>query len=154
MDYYDYYHAPPQVPSQSVYRPPVPVPTAAMTGQGGNTEQWLATVGDIAVSQHWVMTPNGTYPIRGSVWAVTDMTHYSDTMSPMGIALAVLSVIFLPVFGLLGLLFLMMREHKLAGYAQVTVQGNGFSYATLLPPGILQYATQFVNYAQSLAIAA
>ncbi len=46
--------------------------------QGGSPEQWLATIGDISFSQHWVATPTGTYPIKGTVWTVTDMSHLSE----------------------------------------------------------------------------
>jgi hypothetical protein len=118
--------------------------------QGGEPEQWLAMIGDIAISQHWVSTPTGTYPIRGTVWAVTDMSHYQEHISPVGIVLAILFI----WLCFLSLLFLLMKERTLAGYTQVTVQGSGFYYSTLLPPGTLPIVTQQVNYARALAATA
>jgi hypothetical protein len=121
--------------------------------QDGQPEQWLATIGDIAISQHWVLTPTGTHPIRGSVWTVTDMSHYQEGVSTTGVILAIIFV----WFCLLGLLFLLMKERKLTGYTQVTVQGSGFYHSTLIPAGgpqPLMVVTQQVNYARSLAAAA
>jgi hypothetical protein len=121
--------------------------------RGGEPEQWLATIGDIAFSPHWVLTPTGTYPIRGSVWTVTDMSHYQESVSTVGVVLAILFV----WFCLLGLLFLLMKDRRLVGYIQVTVQGSGFYHSTLIPAGgpqSLMWVTQQVNYARALAASA
>ncbi len=118
--------------------------------QGGGPEQWLAAIGDIAISQHWVATPSGTFPIRGTVWTVTDMSHYQERISPVGIVLAILFI----WLCFLSLLFLLMKERTLTGYIQVTVQGSGFSHSTLIHPGGLPIVTQQVNYARALAAAA
>jgi hypothetical protein len=121
--------------------------------RGGEPEQWLTTIGDIAVSQHWVATPTGTHPIKGSVWTVTDMSHYSEGISTVGIVLAIIFV----WFCLLGLLFLLMKERKFGGYIQVTVQGSGFYHSTLVPavgPMSVMSVNQQVNYARTLAAAA
>jgi hypothetical protein len=115
--------------------------------------QWLATIGDVAISQHWVSTPTGTYPIRGSVWTVTDMSHYQERVSTAGVVLTILFV----WFCFLGLLFLLMKERRLVGYTQVTVQGSGFYHSTLIPargPQPSMVVTQQVNYARALAAAA
>lgn len=108
------------------------------------------TIGDIAVSQHWVMTPSGTFPIRGSVWTVMDTSQYQERIHPLGIVLAILFV----WFCLVGLLFLLMKERTTSGYTQVTVQGNGFYHSTMIPAGRAQIVTQQVNYARTLAAAA
>lgn len=121
--------------------------------QAGEPEQWLMTVGDISVSPHWINTPAGTYPIKGTVWTVTDMSHYSESISTTGIVLCLIFV----WFCLLGLLFLLMKDRKYVGYIQVTVQGDGFYHSTLLPAGgpqALVLVTQQVNYARSLAASA
>src|SRR5262249_3224061 len=89
---------------------------------GGQPEPQLATIGDISISQHWVVTPSGSHPIRGSVWTVTDMSRYEETISTTGLVLAIVFV----WFCLLGLLFLLMKERRIGGYVQITVQGNGF----------------------------
>lgn len=118
--------------------------------QSSEPEQWLATIGDIRISQHWVSTPSGTFPIRGSVWTVADMSHYQERICPVGIVLAILFI----WLCFLSLLFLLMKERSLVGYTQVTVQGNGFSHSALLPPGTLPIVTQQVNYARAVAAAA
>lgn len=99
------------------------------------------------------VTPTGTHPIRGTVWTVTDMSHYQEGVSPVGVVLAILFV----GFSFLGLLFLLMKERKLVGYTQVTVQGSEFYHSTLIPAGgslPMVVVTQQVNYARALAAAA
>jgi hypothetical protein len=121
--------------------------------QGGQPEQWLQTIGDISISQHWVMTPTGPYPIRGSVWTVTDMTHWQEGVSAGGVILCIIFV----WFCLLGLLFLLMKDRKLVGQIQVTVQGKGFYHSAMIPvtgPQTVMNVHQLVNYARSLAAAA
>jgi hypothetical protein len=121
--------------------------------RGGEPEQWLATIGDIAFSQHWVLTPTGTHPMRGTAWTVTDMSHYQESISTVGVVLCILFV----WFCLLGLLFLLVKDRRLVGYTQVTVQGNGFYHSTLIPAGgsqSLMWVTQQVNYARALAASA
>jgi hypothetical protein len=83
-----------------------------------------------------VITPNGSYPIRGSVWTVTDMSYYQESISTAGIVLAILFV----WFCLLGLLFLLMKERRMVGYVQVTVQGNGFHNSTMIPPSSTSFS--------------
>jgi hypothetical protein len=121
--------------------------------RGGQPEPWLTTIGDIAISQHWVATPTGAHPIRGSVWTVTDMTHYSESISTAGVVLAIIFV----WFCLLGLLFLLMKERRFGGYIQVTVRGDGFFHSTMIPavsPMSVLSVNQQVNYARALAAAA
>jgi hypothetical protein len=118
----------------------------------GQPDPHLTSIGDIGISQYWIQTPNGSYPIRGSVWTVTDMTHYQERMSPTGIVLCLIFV----WFCLIGLLFLLMKERSMTGYIQVTVQGTGFHYSTMVPAnhsGVMVSVNQTVNYARSLAAA-
>jgi hypothetical protein len=120
---------------------------------GGQPEQWLATIGDISISQHWVMTPTGPHPIRGSVWTVTDMSHYQESISAAGIVLAIVFI----WFCLLSLLFLLMKDRRMVGSIQVTVQGSGFHHSTMIPatsPHSVTGVHQMVNYARTLAAAA
>lgn len=119
----------------------------------GLPEPQLTTIGDIAISQYWISTPTGTHPIRGSVWTVTDMSRYEERISTAGIVLAIVFV----WFCLLGLLFLLMKDRKMEGYIQVTVQGSGFYHSTIIPatsPQSVMIVHQMVNYARSLAAAA
>jgi hypothetical protein len=120
---------------------------------GGQPEPLLATIGDISISQHWVQTPSGPHPIRGSVWTMTDMSRTEDTVSTAGIVLAVVFV----WFCLLGLLFLLMKDRRTVGYVQITVQGSGFHHSTMVgvtSPQTVVYVHQMVNYARTLAAAA
>jgi hypothetical protein len=119
----------------------------------GQPEPLLATIGDITVTQHWIYTPSGAYPLRGSVWTVADMTHWQERISPAGVVLAILLV----WVCLLGLLFLLMKDRTVEGYIQVTVQGNGFHHSAMIPaagPQSIMGVHQSVNYARSLAAVA
>lgn len=120
--------------------------------QAGEPERWLAALGDISFSQHWVATPTGVHPLKGTVWTVTDMSHYSESISTAGVVLCIIFV----WFCLLGLLFLLMKERRYVGFIQVTVQGSGFFHSALLPalgPQAMISVTQQVNYARALAAA-
>jgi hypothetical protein len=120
---------------------------------GAQPEQWVARIGDVSISPHWVLTPTGPHPIRGSVWTVTDMSHQEERVSTTGIILAV--VFFL--FCLLGLLFLLMKDRVTVGYIQVTVHGDGFYHSTMIPatgPQTMMFVNQQVNHARSLAASA
>ena len=88
--------------------------------RGGEPEQWLQTIGDISFSHHWVLTPTGTHPIRRSVWTVTDMSHYEESVSALGVVLAILFV----WFCLLGLLFLLMKDGRYAGPGSAGVRST------------------------------
>ncbi len=121
----------------------------ASYGNSG-AEPQLTSIGDIGISEHWVLLPSGPRPIRGSVWTVTDMSQTHESVSSAGIVLCLIFV----WLCLLGLLFLTMKERRYTGYVQVTVQGNGFHHSTLVPvtgPETVMWATQSVNYARSLA---
>jgi len=125
---------------------------APMRYGDGQPDAQLGKIGDIGISQYWVTTPNGPYPIRGSVWTVTDMTYQQESMSPAGV---VLCILFIWVC-LLGLLFLLMKDRRTVGYIQVTVSGSGFHYATMVPAFDRRSAGsvhQMVNYARTLAAA-
>jgi hypothetical protein len=54
------------------------------------------------------------------------------------------------------LLFLLIKERTVEGNYQVTVQGNGFHYSTLIPASqaTMMGIHQQVNYARSLAATA
>lgn len=115
-------------------------------------EPLVGTIGDISITQHWIYTPAGAYPLRGSQWTIADMTHVTEGISPAGI---ILCVLFIWVC-LLGLVFLAMKERKVDGHYQVTVQGNGFHYSTLIPAhaGSMAGIQQQVNYVRSMAAVA
>lgn len=116
----------------------------------GEPEPILGTIGDISFTQHWVITPTGPHPINGSVWTVQDMSFWQESISTVGV---ILCIIFIWLC-LLGLLFLLMKDRKLGGYIQVTVQGKGFHHQALIPArrvDTFMRVNQLVNYARSLS---
>ncbi|MBB6119011.1 hypothetical protein [Nocardiopsis algeriensis] len=114
-------------------------------------EAVLCTIGDIAFTQTTVITPGGRFPLKGSVWTVTDMSRTERSTPVWAIVVAIL------VFWwtcLLGLLFLLVKEQRTSGHVQVTVQNHGHYHATSVPasyPGLAEQINQQVNYARSLA---
>jgi hypothetical protein len=70
-----------------------------------------------------------------------------------------LAVVFIWLFllGLLGLLFLLVKEDRTDGTVQVVVQGPGFVHGTQLPVASPQQVADYnarVNYARSVSTAA
>lgn len=113
-------------------------------------QQPLTVIGDIAITQHEVITPAGRFPIAGTTWTVTDMSQYNENISTAGIVLAVVFI----WFCLLGLLFLLLKEQKWSGNIQVTVQGHGMFHSTMVGvhgPNTVAYVMQQVNYARQLS---
>ncbi|HEX2185688.1 MAG TPA: hypothetical protein VHN78_09310, partial [Chloroflexota bacterium] len=93
----------------------------------------LVTIGDMAITPTRVITPTGAYPLSGTTWIVQENVHQTEGIPTWAIVLAV--VFF--VFCLLGLLFLLVKERRVSGYVQVSVQGPGLFYATQIPVGNL-----------------
>jgi len=116
-----------------------------------NPEQPQTYIGDIGVSERWIWTPIGVFPIRGSRWAVQDSTAVTQQTSGAGIALA---IVFFAVSCGLSLFFLLMKTVNVSGVIQVTVEGDGFQYTTMLTPRDAQtgwQVTQQVNWARGIA---
>jgi hypothetical protein len=113
----------------------------------------LVTIGDIACTQWYVITPSGTRRINEVTWTFTDM---SQTTSGIPTWAIVCAIIFF-VFCLLGLLFLLVKEEQTRGHVQILVQGPGFLHTTQMPVSsqaqVADYAAR-VNYARSLSMAA
>ncbi|TXK19362.1 hypothetical protein [Homoserinibacter sp. GY 40078] len=123
--------------------------TIEPAGQGA-VDQWLVQIGDVSVSRHWVGTPAGTVPLRGSAFAVTDLTRTETRTPTWAIVLAVIGALFF----LLGLLFLLVRESYVSGQLNVSVQNGSLFHVTQIP---VTSQTQIadiharVNYARQLA---
>ncbi|WP_017583536.1 hypothetical protein [Nocardiopsis valliformis] len=121
------------------------------SGVPDHSEPTLDTIGDIAITQNTVITPSGRFPIKGTVWTMSDMSRTERTTPTWAIIVAIL------VFWwtcLLGLLFLLVKETKTTGHVQVTVQGGGHYHATQIMvnnPAYVHHLSQQVNYARSLA---
>ncbi|SIO89592.1 hypothetical protein [Nocardiopsis sp. JB363] len=137
---------------------PYGTPTGGYTpAEAGNPyphpapEPTLVTIGDIAVTQTSVITPAGRFPIKGSVWTMSDMSRTEQSTPTWAIIVAIL------IFWwtcLLGLLILLVKESKTSGHVQVTVQADGKYHSTQLPvnsPVLVRQINQQVNYARSLA---
>ncbi|MGW4199481.1 hypothetical protein [Streptomyces sp. NPDC004726] len=141
------YGYPNQPPGYAQTQPggvPVPMPTPPM----GATP--LVAIGDIVVMQDTIVTPAGTMPLKGAVWNATDMSRHEEKIPTHAIVLAV--VFF--VFCLLGLLFLLMKEHQTTGFIQVTVTSGGRHHSTMIPaqnPMTFQQVMGQVNYARSIS---
>ena len=118
---------------------------------------YLLFVGDIAVTDTWVVTPRGTCRLRGTRWIVTDRTYWTQTTPLWAVVLAAVVVgvlIWFCLIGLLGLLFLLVKENQLAGSVEVAVCGEDFFYATQVPvknPSAVLATRQLAATAQSLA---
>lgn len=124
--------------------PPPPMPSAPV-GQ-----PFLITIGDIGVTQDAVVTPNGTGPLAGSQWIVTDRTTTTQAIPTWAIVMAILFALAC----LLGLLFLLVKEARITGYVEVTVRTGDVMHMTQLPvhgAGDFDRYRHMVSYAQSLA---
>jgi hypothetical protein len=113
----------------------------------------VLTIGDIGITRHWVLTPNGTAPLAGSQWIVRDLTRTDQRIPAWAIVLAVIFAFAC----LLGLLFLLCKETRTTGYAEVSVQSGSLHHVTQLPvsfPAQVQQVRGLVHQAQTLAAAA
>lgn len=119
----------------------------------GYPPQVLVTIGDIACTRTEVITPSGRAPIGEVTWTFTDMSRTTRTIPVWAIVLAV--VFFFLCF--LGLLFLLAKEDRTEGWAQVTVQGPGLLHVVQVPvmsPVAVADLSARVNHARSLAFQA
>lgn len=109
----------------------------------------LIQIGDITVSEHWLVTPNGTAPLAGSQWTVRDLSHTTRHTPTWAIVLAIIGFFFF----LLGLLFLLVKEDRVEGYVEVSVRSGNLWHVTQLPRATIAGAQAFeqVRYAQQLA---
>lgn len=116
-------------------------------------EPTLATIGDISITQNFVVTPSGTAPIGQTHFTLTDLSRTTERIPAWAIVLAV--VFFL--FCLLGLLFLLVKETRTEGSVQVVVQGPRLVHTVQLPVWSPQQVFDYharVNYARAVAAAA
>ena len=109
-------------------------------------------IGDIGVTQHWVVTPNGTAPLAGSQWIMRDGTRLEERIPAFAIVLAVIFAFAC----LLGLLFLLIKERTMVGYVEVTVRSGSVYHVAQLParqPAQIDGVRYLVHQAQSMAYA-
>lgn len=115
--------------------------------------QPLAQIGDIGVSADSILTPAGTFPLKGTQWLVNDQSRTRTKIPTVAIVLAVIFALAC----LLGLLFLLMKEEITEGYVQVTVSNAeaGLYHVASIPAtsaATIEFVTSQVNWARSLAV--
>jgi hypothetical protein len=112
-------------------------------------EQLLVTIGDIAFSAHWLVTPAGSLPLKDTQLNVSDLSRLESKIPVWAIVLAVL---FFP----LGLLFLLAKEQVIRGSVQVVASNASFVHSTQIPvlgPHTITDVQGRVGYARQLIAA-
>jgi hypothetical protein len=114
--------------------------------------QSITQIGDIGVTATHVITPAGTFPLKGTQWIVTDQSRTRTKIPTVAIVLAIVFIFFC----FLSLLFLLMKEEVTEGYVQVTVSNPdaGLYHVASIraeSPETYDYAMRQVNWARSLA---
>jgi hypothetical protein len=130
--------------------PPLGAPPPPPAAPAPATQPFLVTIGDIGVTQDAVVTPNGSGPVAGSQWIVTDRTVTTQAIPTWAIVMAVLFALAC----LLGLLFLLVKETRISGYVEVTVRTGDVMHMTQLPVHSADDVARYrhmVSYAQGLA---
>lgn len=110
-------------------------------------EPYVASVADIGVTQHWVVTPRGTAPLAGSEWWLTDRGAWTQQIPVWAIVLA---IVLFP----LGLLFLLVKETKWSGWLEVTVRSGALVYVAALPVPSFEAANAHATVDRIRALAA
>lgn len=114
-------------------------------------EPILMTIGDLGVTEHWILTPAGPVPLAGSTWHGTPVV--TTTRSIPGWAIAV-AIVFIWAC-LLSLLALLAKTERTSGYYDIQVTGVGLqTHHIRLPVNDLAQIGQYdqmVNYARQLA---
>ncbi len=54
------------------------------------SEPVLVTVGDVVVTEHWVLTPSGVFPLAGTNWTVTNQTITTERVPQWAIAFMIM----------------------------------------------------------------
>ena len=107
-------------------------------------------VGELACTEHWLLTPGGTVPLRRMQFMVRENVVVQRRIPPYAIVLAI--IFFLAC--LLGLLFLLIQEDVVSGSVEVTATGpDGFSFHTSMPvsrPGDVVAARERVDFCRRL----
>lgn len=127
----------------------------SMQGQTpvGGSEVPLIAIGDVAVSQHWVSTPNGAFPLQRTSWTVADRTFVTRELPQWALVMTIVGFLFICAFSLF---FLLAKEDRVQGFVEVTIHGDGRSHTTQIPVtalGTSAFVHQQVNYVRGLVTA-
>ncbi len=90
----------------------------------------LLTIGDIGITTDSIVTPNGSAPLAGSQWIFTDHTNVEQKIPGWAIILAI-------ALGLacgVGLLFLLVKDTRITGYAEVSVRSESLLQDATVSP--------------------
>jgi len=116
-------------------------------------EEIRLTIGDVAISDHWLVSPAGTVPVAGTQWSTQHMWSTRRYLPGWAVVLCILTWwIFL-----LGFLWLLVREERTTGSILVTVTRPKFMHTMSFPvltPGDAQRTEAAVARARQLAIMA
>ncbi|MBN9613412.1 MAG: hypothetical protein J0H64_08140 [Actinobacteria bacterium] len=97
--------------------------------QPASPSPYLVSLGNIHATQHWVVTPGGSWELSRANVTVQDQTS-TTTHTP---GWAIVMVIIFIWFFLLSLLFLLAKEARTFGYIAITVYADGQSYVEHVP---------------------
>jgi hypothetical protein len=92
-------------------------------------ENIVLTIGDIGVTQSWVVTPNGSAPLAGSTWIAQDQSRTERKIPTWAIVLAIIFALLC----LVGLFFLLVKETTVSGHFEVTVRSGSLMHMTQIP---------------------
>lgn len=95
-------------------------------------EPVLLMVGDIAITQTYVILPYGRYPLRGTIWTVQDNTQVNEGIPAWAIVLAIIGFLIVCIFSLF---FLLVKERRYTGNIVITVSGPGLYHSVPFPAG-------------------
>jgi hypothetical protein len=115
-------------------------------------EQPLVRFGDFYLTEHWVVTPQGSVPLANCQIYVANNTRVDRVIPTWAIVVAVVGLFVITLFSLL---FLLAKEDRVSGFAQITVTNGSFTYQTG-EPAQFDLAAQFyelqsrANYARAL----
>jgi hypothetical protein len=110
----------------------------------------ILSIGDIGITKDKVITPNGIGSLADSQWIFSDMSRTESKIPTTAIILAIVFALLC----LIGLLFLLMRETIITGYAEVSVHSGNLYHKIQIPvksKGDVDRIRELVNKAQSLA---
>jgi hypothetical protein len=100
-----------------------------------------------------VQVPGGTVPIAGTTWRLNDAGAQSRVIPTYAIVLA---IVLIPCTGFLSLLFLLIRETRFGGLAQVEMTTQMMTLSTIVPvrdAAALTWVRHAVQQAQSWSLA-
>lgn len=92
----------------------------------------LCEIGGFTVTHHTLRTVNGTYPLAGTQWQLSDRRYILKRANTAAVVFAILLI---PFSGFLSLLLLLIRDSVEAGFVEISVQGPGFYESTQIHAG-------------------